>query len=106
MAGYEDMALPEVEDAVAAYDDLLAFREFLAGGEVLNYQVPRELDDGVVWSGMRLGDRAVIRIFKQGGGTGRQEVRPWGEKTFELEAAREGRSYLLERSGEVKVAAG
>jgi hypothetical protein len=104
--GYEDMALPEVEDAVAAYDDLLAFREFLAGGEVLNYQVPPELDDGVVWSGMRLGDRAIVRAFKQDGGTARLKVRPWGEREFELEAPAEGKSYLLERSGEVRGAAG
>src|SRR5919201_441576 len=26
--GYEDMAVPDVADAVAAYDDMLAFREF------------------------------------------------------------------------------
>ncbi len=41
MKGYEDMALPEVEDAVAAYDDMLAFREFLDDGEVLTYEIPR-----------------------------------------------------------------
>src|SRR5262245_48014561 len=46
--GYEDMALPEVEDAVAVYDEMLAYREFLADGEVLNYEVPREQDDGVI----------------------------------------------------------
>ena len=52
------MALPEVEDAVMAYDEMLAFRDFLDNGEVLTYEIPRSQDDGVVWSGMRLGSRA------------------------------------------------
>ena len=39
MKGYEDMALPEVEDAVAAYDEMLAFRPFLEDGEVLTYEI-------------------------------------------------------------------
>jgi hypothetical protein len=106
MKGYEDMALPEVEDAAAAYDEMLAVREFLEGGEVLSYDVPREQDDGVVWSGMRRGDRAVIRVFKQGGGSARQKVRPWGEREFELEATGEGQTYLLAKDGEARKAAG
>jgi hypothetical protein len=100
--GFEDMALPEVEDAVAAYDEMLAFREFLDNGEVLTHEIPREQDDGVVWSGMRLGDRAVVRVFKQGMGKERQAVRPWGQKEFELEAAGEGQTYLLSKDGEAE----
>jgi len=34
--GFEDMALPEVDDAAAVYDQMLAFREFPTGGDVLN----------------------------------------------------------------------
>jgi hypothetical protein len=105
MKGYEDMAMPEVEDAVAAYDDMLAFREFSTDGEVLTYDIPREQDDSVVWSGMRLGDRAVVRVFKQGGGKATQTVRPWGEKEFALEATGEGRTYLLEKDGRMQEAA-
>ncbi len=98
------MALPEVEDAVAAYDEMLAFRDFMDGGEVLSYGIPREEDDGVVWSGMRLADRAVVRVFKQGGGKARLTVRPWGQKEFELEADGEGQTYLLERDGQARKA--
>lgn len=103
--GYEDMAFPEVEDAVAAYDEMLAFRDFLADGEVLNHEVPREQDESAVWSGLRLGDRAVVRVFKQGGGSARQTVRPWGERDFELEASAEGQTYRLGKDGRVEKAA-
>ena len=102
MKGYEDMALPEVEDAVAAYDEMLAFREFLEDGEVLTYEIPREQDDGVVWSGMRLADRAVLRLFKQGTGKERLTVRPWEQKEFALEAAGEGETYLLSKDGKIE----
>jgi hypothetical protein len=104
MKGYEDMALPEVEDAVAVYDELLAFRGFLEDGEVLTYEIPRSHDDGVVWSGIRLGNRAVVRVFKQGGGKAKQTVRPWGQKAFELEADGKGETYLLDKTGQVQKA--
>ena len=104
--GFEDMAVPEVEDAVAAYDEMLGHREFLADGQVLTYQVPREVDDGVLWSGLRRADRAVVRLYKQGGGSGRQAIRPWPEREFELEAPAGGRTYLLDRDGGVREAGG
>jgi hypothetical protein len=106
MKGFEDSALPEVEDAVAAYDEMLAFRPFLDGGDVLNYDVPREQDDGVVWSGLRLGDKAVVRVFKQGGGKAVQTVRPWGDRDFALEATGEGVTYRVERKGTATRATG
>ena len=102
MKSYEDMALPEIEDAVAIYDEMLAFREFLDKGEILTYDVPHEQDDGVVWSGLRLGNRAVVRVFKQGGGKAKQTLRPWGQKSFDLEADGTGRTYLLDREGIAK----
>jgi hypothetical protein len=104
--GFEDMALVEVEDAAAAYGEMLAYRELLDGGEVLCHEVPREQDDGVLWSGIRKGDRAVVRVFKQGGGSARQAIRPWGQREIELEATGEGQTYLLEREGPVRRATG
>jgi hypothetical protein len=103
MKGFEDMALPEVEDAAAVYDDMLAFREFLDNGQVLTYEVPRAQDDGVIWSGLRLKNRAVVRVFKQGGGKKKQTVHPWGQSEFLLEANEEGQTYLLEREGRMQV---
>ncbi len=102
MKSYEDMALPEFEDAVAIYDEMLAFREFLDKGEILNFDVPHEQDDGVVWSGLRLGNRAVVRVFKQGGGKAKATIRPWGPKAFELEADGAGQTFLLDQEGTAK----
>jgi hypothetical protein len=99
--GLEDMALAEVEDAVAIYDELLAFREFLEKGEVLSYDVPHQQDDGVIWSGLRLGKRAVVRVFKQGGGKAKQTVHPWGQREFQLEADGAGETFLLDQYGSV-----
>jgi hypothetical protein len=102
MKSYEDMALPEIADAVAIYDEMLAFREFLDKGEILTYDVPPEQDDGVLWSGLRLGNRAIVRVFKQGGGQAKQTLHPWGGKPFELEADATGQTYLLDQNGTAK----
>ena len=99
---FEEMALPELEDATAIFDEMLLFREFLERGEVLNRGIPRDQDEGSVWSGLRLGDRAVVRVFKQGRGKTTQRVRPWNGTNFRLDASALGHTYLLSRNGMVK----
>jgi hypothetical protein len=99
MKSYEDMALPEVEDAVAVYDEMLAFRDFLDKGDILNFDVPREQDSGVFWSGLRWGNRALVRVFKQGGGESSVTVHPWGLRSFVLKADGTGQTFLLESNG-------
>ena len=81
---------------------MLAHREFLDDGEPLSYAVPREQDDGVVLSGLRLGKRAVVRVFKQGSGTAKQSIEPWQGKSFELAATTAGRTYVLDESGKAE----
>lgn len=100
--GYEEMALPEVLDAVAVYDEMLAFRDLLNNGEVLNREYPGEQDDGVVWSGLRHDNHAVVRAFKQGGGRGKQRIRLWGGEDVEIEAPAEGVTYKIEQGGAPK----
>ena len=100
---FEEMALPEIEDAASVYDEMLAFREFLEHAEVLNREIPREQDDHVVWSGLRLVDRAVVRLFKQGQGKTRQRVAPWGGRGFHLDASGLGVTYLLTKNGAAEV---
>ncbi len=93
------MALAEVEDAVAIYDEMLAFRDFLDKGEILTYDVPRPHDNGVLWSGLKLDKQAVVRLFKQGGGQAKQKIRPWDTTAFDLEADATGQTYLLNENG-------
>jgi hypothetical protein len=100
--GFEDMALAEVEDAVAIYDEMLAFRDFLDKGEILTYDVPRPHDKGVLWSGLKLDKQAVVRVFKQGGGKAKQRIRPWDTTAFDLEADATGQTYLLNENGTAK----
>jgi hypothetical protein len=100
--GFEDICLSEVQDAVAIYDEMLADWELLDAGTPLSYAVPKPQDNGVVWSGMRLGARAVVRTFKQGGGQSHIKIEPWPGKTIQLEAAPVGQTYRLRlRNGHV-----
>jgi hypothetical protein len=101
--GYEHMAVFEVEDAVAIYDEALQFRDFLEGGEVMNLTVPKLQDSGVVWSGLRLANRAVVRVFKQGMGASKLTVEPWPKKRAVLNATSTGETYLLELATDGKV---
>ena len=100
--GYEALALAEVQDAVAVYDEMLQYREFQQGGEVLGLAVPKVQSGGVIWSGLRLGDRAIVRTFKQGSGRVPFEVEPWPNRRIML-AAGAGKTYVLKLKGSVVV---
>lgn len=64
--GYELYAVREVEDAQWVYNEMLAYRQFLEEGEVMNFDVPDNRETSVMWSGLRLGDRALVRITNLG----------------------------------------
>ena len=91
------MSLYEVQDAVAVYDETLVYGDLLEAGEPMNLKVPRIQDNGVIWSGLRTADRAVVRAFKQGGGARNILIKPWATKPISLTATSQGRTYLLER---------
>jgi len=93
--GFHHICVTEVQDAVAVYDEMLACREFLDKGEVLCTDMPAPQDDGVIWSGLRLGDRAVIRTFKQGGGTAKITIEPWAGRKITLQATDKGETRVL-----------
>jgi hypothetical protein len=97
--GFAKIVLSEVQDAVAVYDEMLEHRDILEGGEVLNLAVPGPRDDGVVWSGVRSGGRAVVRAFRQGEGKAPFTIEAWPGLPVELEAPAAGRTYLLTQEG-------
>jgi hypothetical protein len=98
--GRPGLCIEEVEDAVSVYDEMLAFREFMDGGTILNAALPAATDDGAIWSGMRKGDRAVIRAFTQGTGTVVCTVKPWPDHpAIALAAPPEGATYLVSTDG-------
>ena len=67
--------------------------QFLGGMDVLVQ------DDGVLWSGRRLENEAVVRTVKQGGGTAKIAIEPWPGRRVELQAAEHGETYLLRPEG-------
>jgi hypothetical protein len=102
--GFEQMSVYEIVDAVSVYDEMLGLSEVLTGGEPLNLAIPKMQDAGILWSGVRKGESAVVRTFKQGGGTGVVTVEAWPGKQKKLRASSSGETYLLNlKGGEVTV---
>ncbi len=97
----EAIVAEEVEDAVAVYDEMLAFRELLDAGVTLGLAVPEVTDDGPIWSGRRLKDRAVVRLFSMGPKPLKARIRPFDQAgEIELDCPPQGATYLLERQGD------
>ena len=78
---------------------MLAHREFLDAGEILCTDVPKVQDDGVLWSGLRLKDRAVVRVFKQGGGAAKVAIEPWPGRPVTLAVPAGGKTYVVTTDG-------
>lgn len=96
--GFEETWVLDLQDAVSVYDEILAHREFLEDGEAMNLEVPERQDDGVLWSGLRLADRALVRVVSQGSQPGQVEIAPWEDARVTLAAPVTGATYLVERS--------
>jgi len=88
----------DVADSVSVYDEMLAFRPFLENGEVMNTISPSATDDGPIWSGLRLGDEAVVRTFTQNAKLVTLNFTPFtGGPTLTLDCPPSGATYLLKR---------
>jgi hypothetical protein len=99
--GHLTIATEEIEDAVAVCDEMLAFREFLEGGRIMNTEVPGVQFDGAIWSGLALQKTAVVRAFTQGKDAVKFKTKPWeGGPEVELEAPPAGATYKLQMVGE------
>ena len=98
--GYEDIVFAEVADAVAVYDELLAYVRFLDAGEILCCDVPDVQYRGVLWSGLRLEKEAVVRAISQSGAAAKVEIEPWPGAAVVIEAPAAGATYVLKREEE------
>ena len=98
--GYEDIVFAEVADAVAVYDEMLPFSRLIDEGEILCLDVPGVQSQGILWSGLRLEQEAVVRVINQGEGKKALQIEPWGGLKVELEAAPDGATYHLTRKGD------
>ena len=88
-----EVEIGEVEDTAAVYAEMLAFRSFLEGGRVMNFDYPGVQEDGVLWSGLRLERQAVVRVASQNLTTAWLE--PWKGHWVRLPIPAGGATYLL-----------
>ncbi|HWB61526.1 MAG TPA: hypothetical protein VG733_18735 [Chthoniobacteraceae bacterium] len=93
--GFEEIAVTEVADTVAVYDEMLAYKEFIQNGTPIGLDLPKIQDSGVVWSGLRWGDKAIVRAFKQGSGKEAVTIEPWKGSKITLTAPAEGKTWQL-----------
>ncbi|MEO5339272.1 MAG: hypothetical protein H7837_01955 [Magnetococcus sp. MYC-9] len=91
------MAVAEVEDATAVYNEMLAHRDFLEKGTPINLSYPMIQAEGAIWSGLRMQDAAIIRLFWQGSSMGTLEVEPWPGSKVTLSNPTRGATYHLRR---------
>ena len=96
--GYEEDWVRELQDAVAVYDEILAHRELLAAGQAMNLTVPGVQDDGVLWSGLRSDDRAVVRAISQAAEPAQLDLEVWPGVPVELAAPVTGATYRIART--------
>jgi hypothetical protein len=93
--GHSAVALAEVQDAATVFDELLKHRDFLDQGEVMNLETPPPLHDGALWSGLRLGDHAVVRAVSLSGGDSTVEIGGWQGFSLPVTATADGVTYVV-----------
>lgn len=106
-AEYEELWLQELQDAVAVYDEILAHRDLLTRGEVMNLEIPPPQHDSIFWSGLRLGDRALVRLTNQSAADADLSLEPWPDTAVTLNVpADQEKTFVLERQADgVRVSA-
>lgn len=93
--GQSAVALAEVQDAATVYDEVLKHRDFLDQGEVMNLETPAPQHDGVLWSGLRLGDHALVRVVSLSGADTTAEIGGWQGFNLPVTATGDGVTYVL-----------
>jgi hypothetical protein len=93
--GFEQYAVREVEDVQRVYNEMLAYREFLDDGEVMNFTVPDNKVPSVMWSGLKLGDHAVVRVTNLGSDRTSVEVCLTKARCKRLAVPHDSRTYQL-----------
>jgi len=97
--GYERYAVEEVVDAQQVYDEMLEYRQFLDEGEVMHFEIPDNRTPGVLWSGLRRDDRAVVRVTSLGAASRRLRICPDDAYCRTLTVPRQGGwTYVLDLS--------
>ncbi len=93
------LRLEEVADAVASLDEALGYRAFLEHGTVMNTSVP-EVTAHTLWSGLRLGDEAIVRVVSLDPQPLGITLATWPDADlYHLDAPVAGATYHVTRKG-------
>ena len=93
--GQSAIALAEVEDAATVFDELLKHRDFLDQGEVMNLETPSPREEGALWSGLRLGDHALVRAVALSGSDTTLQIPGWQGFSLPVTATPGGVTYIV-----------
>jgi hypothetical protein len=99
MADYYD----ELVDINVVYNGMFAHRAFLENGVPMNdtWADPKD-PTAVIWSGLRLGDQALVRVVAFGPGPRVVEIVPFPGLAVRLNATPEGTGYIVDKAGKVQ----
>ncbi|HZK82238.1 MAG TPA: hypothetical protein VFC46_14250, partial [Humisphaera sp.] len=89
-----------IQDVVAVYDEMLEYRNLLERGTPLNVDVPAIQDEGAIWSGLRLGNEAVVRAFTEGKTPVVADISPFEGMKVRIDCPPEGQTYTMKLVGQ------
>jgi hypothetical protein len=90
-----------VENARDIYDHVLAQRKFLDKGEPMTYGVPDLTKGEPLWSGLRLPEQCLVRVFSPTAQTQKVKVQAYEQAQVTLDAPPQGATYVVGRDGSV-----
>jgi len=93
------VSFDSVEDARTVLDEMLARHDFLADGRPLTFD--GATPDGILWSGLRLPQQALIRVVSLGDADGEAVVQPYRKVSVTLKAPTAGAWYVVKRDGSI-----
>lgn len=96
--GHAAYQVGEVQDAVAAYGEMLPFSRLLTGGEAFGLEVPAADRMEPFWSGMRDANGAIVRVFNPLNTETELELEVWPADTVKLTVPPGGTNFLIERA--------
>jgi hypothetical protein len=91
-----------MDDSRAAYDGLLAYPNFLAHGTPMNVTPPDATGTQPIWSGLKLGDQALVRTYSPSGKAGHVTIDAFPGVTVKLPAPPAGAGFLITSTGHVR----
>lgn len=95
--GFKEVAIQEVEDAAAVFDEMLVFSELINTGQIIRFDYEINNQNPVLWSGLRKGNRAVVRVVSFNANITSVLIEPWPGDQITLDIPDGGATYILDR---------